>query len=214
VIEAVLFDLDGVLIDSEDRWDAARREVAQHHGGQWQDGATEAMQGMSSPEWAAYLHDQLKVDAPREQITREVVDRLLAGYEHDVPLLPGAMAAVQRLAARWPLGLASSANRPVIDMVLDRSGLGPYFAVTVSSEEVPRGKPAPDVYLDAASWLDIQPPACAVIEDSANGIRAGAAAGMRVVAIPNHRFSPPDDVLALADVILPGLAELTPESVL
>ena len=213
VIEAVIFDLDGVLIDSEARWDAAR----QGRGGRprWPvaAGATEAMQGMSSPEWSAYLRDELGVDEPPDQISHQVVDVLLARYEHEVPLLPGAVAAVSRLAAHWPLGLASSANRPIIDAVLERTGMQRYFAVTVSSEEVPCGKPAPDVYLEAARQLGVRPPGCAVIEDSANGIRAGRAAGMRVVAIPNAEYPPPADVVALADIVLPSLEALRPDTI-
>jgi HAD superfamily hydrolase (TIGR01509 family) len=213
VIEAVVFDLDGVLIDSEPRWDRARRDVAAENGGHWGPGATEAMQGMSSPEWSAYLHDELGVQLPPERIVGDVVERLLRSYAEGLPLLPGAVEAVRRTAREWPLGLASSSNRPVIDAVLQLSGLAGMFRVTVSSEEVSHGKPAPDVYLEAARLLGRLPDRCAAVEDSGNGIRAAAAAGMHVVAIPNPAYPPGPDALARAAVVLGSLAELTPEVV-
>jgi HAD superfamily hydrolase (TIGR01509 family) len=213
MIEAVIFDLDGVLLDSEKLWDRARREEVRQEGGTWLPGSTEAMQGMSSAEWSAYLRDRLGVQLSTEQINNQVVDRVLTLYREALPLLPGAREALGRLAAAWPLGLASSSNRPVIDLVLDRAHLSQFFQVTVSSEEVPRGKPAPDVYLEAARRLRVTPASCAVVEDSANGVRAGVAAGMRVVAIPNPDFPPQDDVLATAKVVLPSLDELTPDVV-
>jgi HAD superfamily hydrolase (TIGR01509 family) len=190
VIDCVIFDLDGVLVDSEDLWDRSRRELAEQAGRPWPAGATEAMQGMSSTEWSAYLHDEVGVPLEPGVINERVVARLLGHYRDQLPAVPGATDAVRRLASRWPLGLASSSNRPVIESVLDLLGVGDLFRVTVSSEEVARGKPAPDVYLEAARRLDARPGACAVIEDSANGIRAGLAAGMRVVAIPNPQFPP------------------------
>ena len=211
MIQAVIFDLDGVLLDSEKLWDRARREVVEQEGGTWLPGSTEAMQGMSSTEWSLYLRNALGVQRSAEEINDRVVARLLMLYQESLPLLPGATDAVKRMAAAWRLGLASSSNRPVIDLVLDRANLAPFFDVTVSSEEVPRGKPAPDVYLEAARRLGVIPSSCAVIEDSANGIRAGVSAGMRVIAIPNPEFPPPDDVLAMADVVLRSLSELRPD---
>ena len=210
MIQAVIFDLDGVLVDSEHLWDRARQELVEQRGGRWQSGATEAMQGMSSSEWSAYLRDQLGVPLSARQINDEVVARLLGYYQDDLPLVAGAKDAVRRMAGSWPLGLASSSNRTVIDAVLERAGLAPFFQATVSSEEVPRGKPAPDVYLAAAERLQAPPAACAAVEDSANGIRSGVSAGMTVVAIPNLRYPPADDVLALARFVLRGLPDLTP----
>jgi HAD superfamily hydrolase (TIGR01509 family) len=156
------------------------------------------------------MHDVIGLPEPPEEISAEVVRRMGEHYRDELPLLPGALCAVERLAARWPLGLASSSNRPLIDLVLDVSGLARYFRATVSSEEVARGKPAPDVFLEAARRLAVAPERCAVVEDSANGIRAGRAAGMLVVAIPNPHFPPDDDALAAADVVLDSLEELTP----
>ena len=135
-IAAVVFDLDGVLIDSESVWDAARREVVARNGGRWQAGATRAMMGMSSPEWSRYMHDQLGVPLEPKKINELVVAALLDQYRRRLPLLPGAVVAVRRLAGRWPLALASSANRPVIDNVLEQAGITDCFAVTVSGEEV------------------------------------------------------------------------------
>jgi HAD superfamily hydrolase (TIGR01509 family) len=209
VIEAVVFDLDGVIVDSEHVWDEVRQRLAEERGGRWHDQASRDMMGMSSPEWSRYMHDVIGLAEPPEEINAEVVRRLVAVYREQLPLLDGAVEAVGALAGRWPLGLASSSNRELIDLVLRVSGLERWFAATVSSEEVRRGKPAPDVYLEAARRLDVAPERCAAVEDSENGISSAKAAGMRVVAIPNPRYPPAEDALAAADVVLPSVAALT-----
>ena len=192
MIEAVVFDLDGVLLDSEQVWDDARRELAQERGGRWHDRAQRDMMGMSSPEWSRYMHETIGLPEPPDEINREVVERL---------------------AARWPLGLASSSNRALIDLTLDLLGVHDLFAATVSSEEVDRGKPAPDVYLEAARRLHVDPRTAAAVEDSANGILAAKAAGMRVIAIPNRLYPPGPEALAQTDVVLASVAELAPERI-
>ena len=211
--DAVIFDLDGVLLDSEQRWNEAKEELVRESGGHWNAGAAEAMMGMSSHEWSAYLQDELGVPLSAEAINAAVVERMAAGYERGLPLLPGAVDAVRGLAARWPLGLASSSNREIIDAFLERSGLGGEFAVTLSSEEVGRGKPAPDVYIEAAARLGADPAACVAVEDSTNGLRAAAAAGMAVIAVPNPHYPPSADALELAVASVPTPAGLTPELV-
>ena len=210
MIVAVVFDLDGVIVDSEHLWDEARRELVRERGGTWTDEATRAMMGMSSVEWSRYMHEELGVDRPPDAISSDVVERLDRLYRKELPLIPGAVDAVATLAGRWRLGLASSANRQIIDLALELSDLARYFGATVSSEEVPRGKPAPDVYLEAARRLGVAPERCAAVEDSTNGIRSAAAAGMRVVAIPNRQFPPAADALQLATVVLGSLEELRP----
>jgi HAD superfamily hydrolase (TIGR01509 family) len=210
LIEAVVFDLDGVLLDSEQVWDEVREQLARERGGRWHEGAQRAMMGMSSTEWSQYMHNELGLPEPPEEISAEVVRRLEERYRQHLPLLDGAVEAVERLAALWPLGIASSSNREVIDLVLELSGLAPFFKATVSSEEVARGKPAPDVYLEAARRLGVAPQRTGAIEDSENGIRAAKAAGMRVVAIPNPHYPPNPDVLEQADATLGSLAELSP----
>ena len=212
-IEAVVFDLDGVLVDSEHVWDEVREELARERGGRWHDHAQADMMGMSSTEWSRYMHDVIGLSSSPEEINDEVVRRMQARYATDLPLIGGAVEAVERLAARWPLALASSSNRELIDLVLELSGLARHFRVTVSSEEVARGKPAPDVYLEAGRRLGVPPERCAAIEESENGIRSAKAAGMRVLAIPNPQYPPEDDALALADEVLRSIAELTPERV-
>jgi HAD superfamily hydrolase (TIGR01509 family) len=213
VPDAVIFDLDGVLIDSEPVWDEARRQFVLEHGGRWHDCAQKDMMGMSSIEWSRYIRDRLGVDLPPERISQEVVRRLTVLYRERLPLVPGAREAIERLAARWPLGLASSSNRELIDLVLEVSGLGPLFEATVSSEEVARGKPAPDVYLEASHRLGVAPTRCVAIEDSHNGILSAAAAGMAVVAIPNRQFPPGEEAIAAAACALSSIDELTPEVV-
>jgi HAD superfamily hydrolase (TIGR01509 family) len=213
VIEAVVFDLDGVIVDSEHVWDEVREQLARERGGRWHERAQRDMMGMSSLEWSRYMHEVIGLREPPDEISVEVVRRLAARYREELPLIDGAAEAVQRLAARWPLAVASSSNRPIIDLVLEVSVLASRFAVTVSSEEVARGKPAPDVYLEAARRLDVDPARCAAIEDSHNGILAAKAAGMRVVAIPNRRYPPGEEALADADLVLPSVDALDPGAV-
>jgi HAD superfamily hydrolase (TIGR01509 family) len=213
VIEAVVFDLDGLLLDSEQVWDEVREAFTRERGGRWHEQAQSDMMGMSSTEWSRYMHDELGLPEPPEELNRLVVERMEERYRERLPLIEGAVDAVRRIGERWPLGLASSSNRPLIDLALELMGVADLFKVTVSSEEVGRGKPAPDVYLEAARRLGVRPENVVAIEDSANGIRAAKAAGMRVVTIPNPHFPPPDDVLAQADLVLESLAELTPDAV-
>jgi HAD superfamily hydrolase (TIGR01509 family) len=212
-IEAVIFDLDGVLVDSEHVWDEVREELAHERGGRWHERAQADMMGMSSVEWSRYMHDVIGLAEPPEGIDAEVVRRMQARYAEHLPLVEGAVEAVRRLAGELRLGLASSSNRPLIDAVLASASIAELFEATVSSEEVERGKPAPDVYLEAARRLGVEPERCAAIEDSANGIRSAHAARMRVVAIPNRDYPPPAEALALAEVVLGSLADLTVEAV-
>jgi HAD superfamily hydrolase (TIGR01509 family) len=208
-----VFDLDGVLVESESVWDAARRDIALRNGGRWPPEAQRAMMGMSSTEWSAYMHDDLGVGMSPAEISDAVVARLAALYRQKLPLIPGAREAVLELARVWPLALASSANRPIIELALELAGLKECFIASVASEEVARGKPAPDVYLKAARRIGVPAPRCAAVEDSSNGLRSAAAAGMRVLAVPNREFPPSEDALALADDVLHSIAELTPERV-
>jgi HAD superfamily hydrolase (TIGR01509 family) len=212
-LEAVIFDLDGVIVDSEHVWDAAREALARERGGRWHEGAQRDMMGMSSVEWSRYMHDVIGLKDPPEEISAEVVRRLETTYREELPLIDGATEAVARLAQRWPLGLASSSNREIIDLVLDLSDLDRFFRATVSSEEVQRGKPAPDVYLEAARRLGTSPERSAAVEDSRNGILSARAAGMRVIAIPNTRFPPDEEALAAADAVIPSITGLTPDAV-
>jgi HAD superfamily hydrolase (TIGR01509 family) len=211
MIEAVIFDLDGVLIESERVWTSAREQVAREHGGSWRAGATREMMGMSSPEWSRYMHDALGVTLEPDAIAAEVVRHLEDAYRRELPLIPGARETVAGLARRFKLGLASSANRSVLELVLELAGIQDCFSATVSAEEVARGKPEPDVYLEAARRLRQRAAGCAAVEDSSNGLRAAARAGMLVIAFPSREFPPDAETLALADGVIESLDELRPE---
>jgi HAD superfamily hydrolase (TIGR01509 family) len=213
MIEAVVFDLDGVIVDSEQVWDDVRERLAKERGGRWHEGAQAAMMGMSSPEWSVYMHDEIGLSESPEEINEEVVRRMLARYGDGLPLIDGAVEAVRRLADAFPLAVASSSNRPLIETVLREARIDDRFDAVVSSEEVAAGKPAPDVYLEAARRLGVEPTHAAAIEDSSNGIRAAHAAGMRVIAVPNTHYPPSEDALALAAAVAASPAELTPELV-
>ena len=206
----MVFDLDGVLVDSESVWNEVRRQFTEENGGQWHEGAQRDMMGMSSVEWSRYVRDRLGVRMEPERISQAVADRVVEVYREQLPLLPGAVESVRALAADWPLGLASSSNRHVIDLVLELAGIADDFQATVSSEEVAAGKPAPDVYLETAKRLDVDPTRCAAIEDSSNGLRSARAAGTAVIAVPNRDFPPDPDALELAALVLDSLEELTP----
>jgi HAD superfamily hydrolase (TIGR01509 family) len=211
-VAAVVFDLDNVLIDSEELWAAAREGVTREYGGRWRDTAQQEMMGMSSTEWSRWLHDELGVRLEPEEISRAVVERLDTVYRQRLRLMPGARETVERLAGRRPLAVASSANKPLIELALDLSGLRPWFKAVVSSEEVEHGKPAPDVYLEAARRLGVDAHGCAAVEDSTNGLLSARAAEMKVIAVPDRRYPPSPEALAVADVVLDSLEKLRPEA--
>jgi HAD superfamily hydrolase (TIGR01509 family) len=200
-VAAVIFDLDGVLIDSEGLWNEARMEVSTEHGGRWLSEAPRAMMGMSSLEWSRYMHDVLGVAMAPEEISAAVVSRLERLYRQHVPLLPGAREAVLAASEVWPLGLASSANRPIIELVLERTQLRDRF------------KAAPDVYLEAARRLGVSSERCAAVEDSTNGLLSAAAAGMTVIAVPNREFAPAEEALERAALVLDAIDQLTPSRI-
>jgi HAD superfamily hydrolase (TIGR01509 family) len=206
-IRAVIFDLDGVLIDSEPLWEQVRRELVSERGGNWTGEAQHRLMGMSTKEWARYLG----VGLPAQEVASVVIERMAASYAAHLPLMPGAVEAVRRMAGRWPLGLASSSPTTLIETVLDTAELQPYFRVTMSTEQVERGKPSPEVYLAVADQLGVGPGQCVAVEDSSNGLRSADAAGIRTIAIPHPRYPPDADALALAEVVLPDLGALTPE---
>lgn len=211
--QAVIFDLDGVLVESEQLWDDVRRGLARDAGRPWPAEATRAMQGMSTPEWSAYLVDVVGVDGPPPAVANAVIDAMAASYAVRLPLLPGAVEAVLRLGGRWPLGLASSSPRRLIDTVLDVTGLTRAFATTCSTEEVAAGKPSPLVYREVVARLGVQPGQALAIEDSSNGLRSAAAAGLVVLAVPHAAFPPAPDALALAADRVAALDQVTVERV-
>jgi len=213
VIEAVVFDLDGVLIDSEPVWEQVRRSYVAECGGRWPVDAQDRLMGMSTPEWARYLSEEAGVGRQPAAVAAAVVERMAHRYAEDLPLIPGALEALCRLGDRWPLGLASSSPRSLIDSMLAAAGLTHRFAVTVSTEEVPRGKPAPDVYLAAVQSLGLPPERCVAVEDSTNGLLAAAAAELVVVALPRPEYRPSAEALGLALIVATHLDELTTSTI-
>jgi HAD superfamily hydrolase (TIGR01509 family) len=212
-VQAVVFDLDGVLVDSEGQWDEVRRALADQAGRPWPAGATRDMQGMSTAEWSSYLTDVVGVPGPPEKAADIVIDRMAARYRSRLPLLPGAVEVVHRLGSRWPLGLASSSPRRLIDAVLDSAGLASWFRVSVSTEEVPAGKPSPAVYREVVRRLGVEPRRTIAIEDSSNGLRSAARAGLTVIAKPDPAFPPAEDALELAAAVVGSLEEISPQLV-
>jgi HAD superfamily hydrolase (TIGR01509 family) len=213
MIEAVVFDLDGVLVDSEPVWEQVRRQVVAEHGGHWLPDAQRRLMGMSTGEWARYLSQDLGTGLPPPAVAATVIERMQARYREGVPLMPGSAEAVRRLAARWPLGLASSSPPVLIGAVLDGAGLRECFTATLSTEQVSRGKPAPDIYLAVTDLLGFPPGACAAVEDSTNGLRSAAAAGLQVIAAPHPRDPPEPAALRAARLVLTGLDGLTVQAV-
>ncbi len=212
-IKAVVFDLDGVIIDTEGVWEEVRRAYVAEHGLQFLPDSQQRMMGMSTPEWSRHLAEDVGVGLPAERVAADVLRRMAERYRAALPLIPGSVEAVRRIAAAYPVALASSSARILIDQVLETAGLTDVLRVTLSTEEVPRGKPAPDVYLAAASRLGLAPQVCAAVEDSSNGLRAAAAAGLAVVCVPHGVYPPAPDALAQADLVITSLDELTPEAV-
>ena len=213
MIEAVIFDMDGVLIDSEETWSWVRAAVVARHGGRWTEEDQRNVMGDNSRQWSAYIVRTWNLAVDPQEIFREVLEAMIERYAHGVAVLPGAAEAVAWLGARYPLAVASSSPRELILVALRLAGFGDSFAVVVSSDDVERGKPEPDVYLLAARRLGVPPERCLAVEDSSNGIRAALAAGMSTIAVPTLAFPPVADVLVRATLVLPSLEELTPERV-
>jgi HAD superfamily hydrolase (TIGR01509 family) len=213
MIRAVVFDLDGVLVDSEPVWEQVRRGLVAERGGHWAPDAQRRLMGMSTPEWARYLSEDLGVGLPPDEVATTVIDRMVARYAEHVPFMDGAVDAVHRFAARWPLGLASSSPPRLIETVLRSADLRSCFSVVMSTEQVTHGKPAPDIYLAVTAGLGCPPPDCAAVEDSSNGLRSAAAAGLHVIAVPQPRYPPDPDALAQASLVLPSLTKLTTDAV-
>ncbi|GIF03620.1 HAD family hydrolase [Actinoplanes siamensis] len=212
-IEAVVFDLDGVIIDSEEVWEEVRRGYVAEHGRAFLPDTQDRMMGMSTAEWSAHLADEVGVPLPAARVAADVLDRMARRYEQSLPLIPGAVETVRALGERYRLALASSSARVLIDKVLETAGLTAEFEVTLSTEEVPRGKPAPDVYLTAVRALGLTPEVCAAIEDSSNGLRSAGAAGLAVIAVPHGVYPPAEDALAQASLVVDSVTRVTPEAV-
>ena len=212
-IGAVVFDLDGVIIDSEGVWEEVRRAYVARHGREFLPDSQQRMMGMNTAEWSRHLSEDIGVPQPPERVAADVLAEMAARYRTSLPLIPGAVEAVRRLGERFILGLASSSARVLIDQVLEIAGLTGAFRVTLSTEEVPRGKPYPDVYLDVARRLDVPPAECAAIEDSSNGLRSAAAAGVAVVAIPHGVYPPASDALAKASLVIESVDRLTVDAI-
>jgi HAD superfamily hydrolase (TIGR01509 family) len=213
VIDAVVFDCDGVLIDSEPVWEEVRRSFVAERGGRWLPDTQDKLMGMSTAELSRYMAEELRVGMAADEVATRVIAAMADRYAWHLPLMPGAVDAVRALASRWTLGLASSAPQSLIEVVLDASGLRPQFQVALSSEKVARGKPAPDIYLAVTSQLGVSPGGCVAIEDSSNGLRSAAAAGMTVIAVPHGKYPPAPDALGAASLVLSSLTELTPQAV-
>ena len=214
LISGVIFDLDGVLVDSEIWWDEVRMTFAATHGRTWTAADRTAVMGANSRAWSAIMRERLDLDMPEVDIEREVVRGVVERYRREgAPPIDGAVDAVRRIAARWPVAVASSAHPEVIAAALDATGLAEVFGVVVSSDEVAHGKPSPDVYLEAARRLGLEPGSLLVVEDSRNGVLAGKAAGMTVVLVPNESIPPDAGTADLADVVLARLADLDPARV-
>jgi HAD superfamily hydrolase (TIGR01509 family) len=205
----VIFDLDGVIVDSEIWWDEVRQDFAKGHGRGWTEDDRAAVMGANSAAWSRIMRDRLRLDLPDADIERVIVDAVVARYRDEgAPVIPGAVETVRRIAASRPVAIASSAHPAVIAAALDATGLAGTFPVVVSSDEVAHGKPAPDVYLEAARRLGVDPSACLVVEDSINGVRAARAAGMTVVLVPNASVPPAPGAAEAADLVLDRLADL------
>src|SRR4051794_31718283 len=200
--------MDGVLVESEQVWDEVRQVYVEESGGRWTDTASRDQMGMSTPEWSAYLVEQLGVPGPPERVAEEVIARVGEQYGDEPPLIDGAADAVRAVAARWPLAIASSSPPQLIATILEVTGLRDAFRATVSSEEVARGKPSPDVYVEACRRLGVEPSRAVAVEDSSNGLRSAHAAGMTVLAVPNREYPPAEDALALAVAVLDDIGQV------
>ena len=211
MLEAIIFDMDGLLIDSEAVWYQVRREWMASQGVEWTDADQRAVMGVDTKTWVGHMAGKMDSAISSQEIEQAVLDGMAAAYARDIPFMPGAVEAVQLAADHFPTGLASGSHRALIDIVLDHPSLRGRFRVVQSADEVGAGKPAPDVYLEAARRLGANPKHSACLEDSANGILSGARAGMKVIAVPSRYFMPEDHVMAQASKVLSSLESFSLE---
>jgi len=210
MIRAIIFDLDGLLIDSEGSWNAIRNQIFSEYGKPWTNADQKAVMGVNTQEWANYMLRRLGSDLDSQQLAQMVVDRLSALYQKEIPFLPGAKEAIRIAGKQYPLGLASGSHHSLLNIVTSHPDLTGKFQAVVSADDVQSGKPSPDIYIETARKMGVSPENCLCLEDSGNGIRAGKAAGMKVIAIPDVRYAPPKGVLQMADLVLKSLGEFTP----
>ena len=212
-IEAIIYDMDGVLVDSEVYWDKSRVEFASDRGKVWSDDFQRLAMGRSTVGWATVMQEQLGLDETIDDIIAEMKARVIAHYEERMPTRPGALESVALMQRHFRVGLASGSPTEIIKAVLSITGLDQIFEVMIYGDEVARGKPAPDIYLEALKVLGVSPANSLGIEDSANGLRSLKAAGMFAVAAPSPGYPLPDDVLALADAHITTLEAFSPDLV-
>ena len=211
MIQAIIFDLDGLLVDSEPCWDTARRQLAAEVGRDWNLDDKRACMGVSTTEWATHMIKRLGLEMDAAQTAAVIVGKMREIYAREIPFLPGALAAVELAASCYPTALASGSERSLIATVIQDEALRGKFQAAVCTDDMPRGKPSPDVYLETARLLGVSPKYCVCLEDSGNGILAGLAAGMRVIAVPDAEFPPAPEVIERAHLVLDSLTEFTPD---
>lgn len=211
MIEAIIFDMDGILIDSEPVWDAARARMAARLGKTWDKNDHEAVMGVSTAEWVAYMIKRLEPNMSHAEVQEEIARNMRELYTQEIPFMPLAIDTVDLAKSLYRVGLASGSIRELVDIVTTSPSLKGKFEYALSADQVERGKPWPDVYLKTCELMNVDPRNCLCIEDSGNGILAGKAAGMRVIAIPDERFPVKPEKLKEADLVLSSLEQVTKE---
>lgn len=209
MVQAVIFDMDGLLIDSEPCWNEARSIMAAKEGIVWNEDDHNAVMGVSTHAWVSYMIERLSLDISPKVVEETIVKTIRELYSRRIPFFPGAEQAVALSSDHYPTGLASGSPQSLIDTVTGARSLRGRFQAVLSGDRFPQGKPAPDIYLAAARTLMVQPENCVCLEDSGNGILAGKNAGMKVIAVPDQRFLPSDQILSKADVVLGSLTDFS-----
>jgi len=212
-LQAIIFDMDGLLVDSEPCWEQARRNMAAEYGRDWTADDQRHVMGVSTATWANYMIERLGLKMTPQALIERIVSDMQAVYRRQIPFMPGAIQAVRLAASHYPTGLASGSERRLIETVVNDAALLGQFQAVVCSDKLARGKPAPDIYLETARQLGLSPEACLCVEDSSNGILAGKAAGMKVIAVPDGRFQPNREVIRQADIVLKSLDEFSIEQI-